>query len=84
MRPESGPNARLPSYRQSQISLWILATGLVLALLMEVKVVVEGESGGKSMVNPQGLLSTRLPSQVSPDTPLARARLVTQLSDDVL
>lgn len=36
------------------------------------------------MVNPQGLLSTRISSQVSPDKPLARARLVTQLSDDVL
>jgi hypothetical protein len=42
MRPESGPNAR-PSYKQSQISLRnLLATGLVLAVLMEVQVVAEG------------------------------------------
>ena len=47
MRPESGPNARLTSYRQSQISLRNLATGLVLVVLMEVQVVVEGEAAGR-------------------------------------
>jgi hypothetical protein len=54
MRPESGPNARLTSYRQSQISLRNLATGLVLGDTDGGPSGSGGESGGKSMVNPQG------------------------------